>query len=132
MRAGTQRVLAPAVGLAAGMMNGSLGASGPVLGSYLHAIGLRKREFAFAISVVFATMGLLRVGLLAGLGAYTTATFALGVGLFLPAVVGQRVGFRLQGRMDARRFELAIFSVLVLAAGNLILKGAQGALGPGA
>jgi len=74
----TERILGPVVGLGAGMFNGSLGASGPVVGSYLHAIGLYKRQFAFAISSVFVLMGIVRATSLALLGAYTASTFLVG------------------------------------------------------
>jgi uncharacterized membrane protein YfcA len=123
MRAGTERWLAPVVGFAAGTMNGSLGASGPVLGSYLHAIGLRMRAFAFAISLVFAVMGAVRVLSLAALGAYDADNVLLGVSMFVPAIVGQRVGFLIQRRLSAHRFERIFLVMLVIAGVNLVLKG---------
>jgi uncharacterized membrane protein YfcA len=126
----TERALGPVVGLAAGLFNGSLGASGPVLGSYLHAIGLRKRQFAFAISSVFLLMGVFRVASLTALGAYTLVSFGTSAALFVPAVVGQQVGFAVQSRIDQRRFEIAVLALLTLSAVNLIIKGISGAGAP--
>jgi len=123
----TERMLGPIVGLGAGLFNGSLGASGPVVGSYLHAIGLYKRQFAFAISSVFVLMGVVRATSLAVLGAYTTTTFLLGASLLVPAAIGQQIGFRVQARLDHRRFELAVLALLTLSAVNLIVKGIVGA-----
>jgi uncharacterized membrane protein YfcA len=127
LRASTERKLGPVVGLAAGVFNGSLGASGPVLGTYLHAIGLHKRQFAFAISAVFLLMGVFRIASLATLGAYTLVSFATSAALFVPAALGQHVGFSVQSRIDQRRFELAVIALLTLSALNLIIKGIQGA-----
>lgn len=64
----TERRIAPAVGALAGVSNGTLGASGPILGSYLLAIGLTGRQFVFAISLTFMVMSVIRVGTLAVLG----------------------------------------------------------------
>jgi uncharacterized membrane protein YfcA len=126
----TERLLGPVIGLTAGVFNGSLGASGPVVGSYLHAIGLHKREFAFAISSVFLLMGVVRAASLAVLGAYTAASFAVSASLFVPAVVGQQIGFAVQSRIDQRRFEFAVLALLTLSALNLIVKGVAGAGAP--
>jgi uncharacterized membrane protein YfcA len=123
-------MLGPVVGFGAGMFNGSLGASGPVIGSYLHAIGLYKRQFAFAISSVFVLMGVVRATSLAVLGAYTASTFLVGASLFVPAAVGQQIGFRVQSRLDHRAFELAVLGLLTLSAVNLLVKGVAGATAP--
>lgn len=123
----TERMLGPVVGLGAGMFNGSLGASGPVVGSYLHALGLYKRQFAFAISSVFVLMGVVRATSLAVLGAYTASTFLVGASLFVPAAIGQQIGFSVQTRLDHRGFELAVLGLLILSALNLLIKGFQGA-----
>jgi uncharacterized membrane protein YfcA len=123
LRVGTERVLAPVVGLLAGTLNGSLGASGPVLGSYLHAIGLRVAAFAFAISLVFAFMGVVRVVSLAVLGAYDAINVLLGVSMLLPAVVGQRVGFVVQRRLEAARVNRLFLVLLVFSGVTLLLKG---------
>jgi uncharacterized membrane protein YfcA len=124
----TERMLGPLIGLGAGVFNGSVGASGPVVGSYLHAIGLHKRQFAFAISSVFVVMGVVRATSLAVLGAYTAASFTVSAALFVPAVVGQQIGFAVQSRIDQRRFELAVLVLLTLSAVNLIVKGIAGAV----
>ena len=55
--------MAPVAGFFSGMTNGALGASGPVAGSFLLAIGLRGREFIFGISLVFVFQAAFRIGL---------------------------------------------------------------------
>lgn len=119
----TERRIAPAVGALAGLSNGALGASGPILGSYLLALGLTGRHFVFAISLTFAVMSAIRVGTLAVLGEYTATVLILGLGLALPAWLGQRLGFWLQGRLSARAFQRVILVALLTASANLLYRG---------
>lgn len=119
----TERRIAPAVGALAGVSNGTLGASGPILGSYLLAIGLTGRQFVFAISLTFMVMSVIRLGTLAVLGAYTLTVVALGLGLAVPAWAGQRIGFWLQGRLSPRAFQRVILVALLAASANLLYRG---------
>lgn len=120
----TQRWLGPAAGFVGGVSNGTLGASGPVFGTYLTAIGLRARDFAFGISIVFFIMAVLRVGLLAGLGQYTPTILLLGVALAVPSVLVQRVGFWLKGRLPAETLYRGLLVLLLVAGANLLLRAA--------
>ena len=124
----TERRIAPAIGLVGGISNGTLGASGPVFGSYLTAIGLRGREFAFAISLSFFSMALPRIALFAVVGQYTPALVLGAVALYLPAIAAQRAGFYFQNRIDPRTLHRAVLVVLFIASVNLLWRGAQGLL----
>jgi uncharacterized membrane protein YfcA len=124
----TERGLAPIAGFVGGVSNGALGASGPVFGSYLVAIGLRGGEFVLAISSVFFAMSLIRNVVLAGLGQYTAATFGLAVILLVPSLVGQRLGFWLRGRLPALTIERAVLVLLLVASLNLLYRGIAGLL----
>ncbi len=123
-----ERFVAPVVGVTAGVSNGSLGASGPVLGSYFMAVGLEPTEFIFAAASMFITMGIVRVLGLIVLNQYTAVTLLTSLGLVIPAVAGQWVGFWLQGRLPKVVFQRVILGVLLVAGVNLMLRGAQGAL----
>lgn len=128
LRAHVERAVGPVVGVTAGVANGALGASGPVLGTYLVAIGLRGAEFAFAINLVFFTMGLVRAGVLGGLGLYTGASVLLSALLLLPSIGGQVIGLWMRGRVPAALLQRAILLALLFASVNLIWRGLQGAL----
>lgn len=119
----TERVIAPVIGVVAGVSNGALGASGPILGSYLLAIGLTGRSFVFGISLAFAVMSAIRVATLAVLGEYTVALLLLGLAVAVPAWLGQRVGFWLQGRLSAEAFQRVILVALLLTSANLLWRG---------
>jgi uncharacterized membrane protein YfcA len=126
MTGGAERRLAPLVGLVAGTTNGAVGASGPILGAYLSAIGLRGPEFAFGISLVFFGMSLVRLGTLAVLGQYTVALALAAVVLVLPSLGAQRIGFWLQRRVPVRRLYRLVLLVLLVGSLNLIWRGLVG------
>jgi uncharacterized membrane protein YfcA len=124
----TERWMGPVAGVLGGISNGALGASGPVFGTYLAAIGLRAGAFAFGISSAFFVMSVLRIGLLAALGQYTPFLLALGLGLAIPAVLGQRLGFWFRGRLSTAALYKAVLAVLFLAGANLIVRALVDAL----
>jgi hypothetical protein len=116
----TERRLAPLTGLLGGLTNSTLGASGPVFASYMAALGLRGPEFAFAISLFFFAMGILRMGLIAASGLYTLPLAAIALVVFLPAIAFQRAGFWLQGRFPARTLHRIVLVILLVAGANLL------------
>ena len=123
-----ERLFGPFAGFVSGTTNGAIGASGPVIGSFLLAIGLRAREFVFGISLVFLFQGITRGSLFLLFGQYTTPIVVTSVALLAPALVGQQVGLRLRGRLDPRMFRRVILFVLLVSSLNLVLRGLDGAL----
>jgi uncharacterized membrane protein YfcA len=119
----TQRWLGPVAGVVGGITNGALGASGPVFGTYLTAIGLRGVEFAVAISFAFFTMGILRAGLLVVLDQFTTVLIVIAATLAVPSIVVQRLGFHLQGRLPRATIYRAVLIVLTIGGLNLVWRG---------
>ena len=124
----TERRLAPVVGFVAGTTNSALGASGPVMGSYLLALGMRGREFAFGISIVFFVQALIRMGSLAVLGQYTLPLAQLSLVLLWPALLGQYLGQRYQGRVKPANFQRVLLVVLLVSAANMLIQGGRGML----
>jgi uncharacterized membrane protein YfcA len=118
------------VGTVAGITAGAVGASGPILGAFLQRAGLAPREFVFAIGSVFFAMGVLRLGTLIALGEYDSPTLLLAAVLVIPALIGQRFGFRLQGRLDREAFRRLVLIVLLCAGVGLIIRGIWGLLHP--
>ena len=120
-----QRAISPFVGLTAGVATGALGAAGPLLGTYLSAIGLRGAEFAFAMNLVFVGMGVSRATILAVLGQYTPDAIGVSALLLVPALAGQAFGFRIRGRVSAAALQRTVLVVLAIAALNLIASGLE-------
>ncbi len=115
--------LAPLAGFVGGVSNGTLGASGPVFGSYLTAIGLRGRDFAAAISGLFLSMGIARLVQLAALGQYDLRVATAAAVLLVPSVVLQRVGFWLRRRVSAASLYRGVLAILAVAGASLVIRG---------
>ena len=113
-------MLSPLVGLTAGICNGSIGVSGPVVGSYLLALDMPAASFTFTVSLMYCSMSLLRLIGLSALGEVGQAQLAMGLGLLALALVGQRVGFWLQRRISQQSFERAVLGVMLVAGVGLI------------
>lgn len=112
----------PIAGVGAGVLNGTIGVSGPVLIPYLLAIGLPAATFAYAVSVMFVCMTVLRLGGLIVTGTLVPDTALLGAALLVPALGGQRVGFLLQGRLDSVAFERIVLATLVVGGISLVAR----------
>jgi uncharacterized membrane protein YfcA len=123
-----ERVLSPAVGLFAGLINSSLGSSGPVLGPYFLALRVRPEAFIVCISAAFLEMGLVRIFTLLALQQYTWAIVAGSLALLVPTFCGQLTGFWLQPRIPRHIFERIILGLLVIAASYLMYQGILRAL----
>ena len=124
----TEQRLAPVAGFIGGTTNSALGASGPIFGSYLYAIGLSGREFAFGISVVFFIQALVRVGSFAALGQFNEFIMSMAFVLFWPSVAGQYIGQALQGRVDPKLFQRILLVLLLVSSANLMIQGVRGML----
>ena len=92
----TERTLGPFVGFGAGILNGTVGASGPILARTSMRSACAPAISRSPISSVFALMSVVRIFSIAALGAYTSASLTLGALIVVPAVVGQRIGFVIQ------------------------------------
>jgi uncharacterized membrane protein YfcA len=124
--AGWERHASPMIGVAAGAANSSVGVSGPILAMYLLAIELPKAAFAFTVAAMFASMGVLRLFTLIGMGQITPATVGLSLALCVPAAAGIRAGFWLQGRLDQRLFNRLVLGILLLTGVQPVQRGLTG------
>jgi uncharacterized protein len=123
-----ERYAAPIVGFVGGVVNGTVGASGPVLGSYMLAVGMKGREWVFAISLSFFTMSCIRVATLGIAGQYQVEIVVLGLALAVPAYFLQAAGFAVQARFSIEAFQRIVLIVLLAASVNLLWRGISQAL----
>ena len=108
--------VSPVVGLVAGIANGTLGVSGPILGSYLLSLNLAASAFAFTISSLFLAMGVVRFGSLVAVGEMNLMVATTAAALLVPALVGQLIGFRLQAAVPRETFRRVVLLVMAVAA----------------
>ncbi len=110
--AGWERLLAPPVGLAAGVMGGITNAPGTALALYFVALGMDKREFVRSIAFTFLVVKGVQ---LASLGWYGLLGWPLvlgSLGLTAAGLAGFGLGVRVQDRLDQRAFNRGVLVFL--------------------
>jgi uncharacterized membrane protein YfcA len=105
-----------------GLVQGATGAAGSVLAPYVHALGLRKQAYVFAISVLFGLFGLVQLVTLTAHGILTMDRVHEGLVACIPVAVVMPLAMRLGGRFSVRAFELLLLAVFVLMEARLIYK----------
>lgn len=113
----------PPVGLAAGVLQGATGVSGPLLATYLHGYRLEKEVYVLSISTIFQVYALVQVATLSGLGLFTMDRFVLSVLSLVPIMALLPVGARFTDRLSRRKFDLVILTLLLATAVSLIYDG---------
>jgi hypothetical protein len=118
----TARIWSPGVGLAAGVMQGAVGISGPLVAAWIHAYRLPPNAFVFSVTLLFLLSGgtqlavLLCNGMLAG----TRLWIALAA---IPLVLGSiPLGARLRDELDSERFDRAVLATLLLSGASLVVR----------
>ena len=120
---GVTRYTSAPVGLAAGMLQGATGASGPVLATYLHGYRLDKEVYVISITTIFQVFAFVQATSLLVVGLYTTELFALSLLSLVPIMAMLGVGVRITERISRRTFDLVVLAVLVATAVKLIYDG---------
>ena len=129
MAASRERAIGPFVGFVSGATNGALGASGPVIGSFLLAIGLRGRRSSSSRSPWCSSCrGSSAARSSRSTGSTRSRSSWPRWPSSCPALIGQQVGLRLRGRVDAKMFQRILLTVLLISSVNLLLRGLDGAL----
>ena len=116
-RVGPQRSrrLAPAVGGIAGVFQGAVGISGPIVGAWIHSYRLSRGAHILSVTSLFFITGLTQLVVLVGSGELSgrvTATLLA----CIPVFAAIPIGTRLRDSVSVRGFDLAIVGMLVISA----------------
>lgn len=109
-------------GAAAGLLQATVGVSGPIVGMYYLNRTDTRSSFIFHITVVFAVMGLVRSATLVSLGEFTTPRLIISVVIALFAVALRTIGFSLGERIDREHFRKVVMAILALSLVPLLAK----------
>lgn len=113
---------APVVGGVAGLMQGAVGVSGPVVAAWYHSYRLPKQAYVFTVTLIFGVSGGVQLAVLAATGAFD-ADLALASALaFVPVLAMIPVGTALRARLGGVAFERAVLAVLLASALALVLR----------
>ena len=111
----SSRRLAPALGGVAGVFQGAVGISGPIVGSWIHSYRLPRGAHILSVTSLFFITGLAQLIVLIGSGdlaGRVTATLLACV----PVFAAIPIGTRLRNSVSVRGFDLAIVGMLMISA----------------
>lgn len=123
MSEATVRRTAPGVGLLGGVLQGVSGFSGPLIGTYVHALRLPREAYIFAVSVLFMLFATVQLLTMLPAGMMTGPRMLQALAALPPSLAGVAVGIRLGRRMEAVVFERAITLVMALIGLRLLWAG---------
>jgi uncharacterized membrane protein YfcA len=118
----TSRRWSPLVGGLAGVMQGAVGVSGPVVAAWLHGYRLDREAQVFSVTLLFLVSGVAQVIFLLGAGAYTTDRVVASTLVLIPVLVMIPIGTRVRDRLSGPGFDRAVLAVLVVSAVALLAR----------
>lgn len=110
----------PSVGLAAGVLQGSTGISGPLLTVYLHSLRLARQVFVVSLVTMFLVLAIVQTVMLVSLGLYDWPRLTQSVLALLPIMIVLVLGTRYAHRVSSRSFDRWITALLMIFAAKLI------------
>ena len=120
------RRASPGIGLITGVMQGAVGVSGPIIGSWLYAYRLPRDAYIFGLSVLFLVSGLAQITSLASIGTYDSdRLIAAAVGLG-PVLAVLPAGEYLRARLSGPQFDRAVLALLAASGATLVVRAFTG------
>jgi uncharacterized membrane protein YfcA len=117
------RKTSPPVGLAAGVLQGATGISGPLVSTYLHGYRLQKEAYVLSICTVFQVYAVVQAVTLGAVGLYTADLLALSLLSLVPTTALLPLGARAINRLSRRTFDYVVLTLLVASAIKLVYDG---------
>jgi uncharacterized protein len=112
--------LALPAGLAAGVLQGASGLSGPAALTYLSALRLGREGFAGTISLLFLVLGIIQLPSLLALGIVDAPGLAISFAAVLPVALGMVVGNRFGRNISPEVFNNVVLVLLGLLTVKLV------------
>jgi uncharacterized membrane protein YfcA len=117
----TSKRLAPFVGTTAGLLQGAIGISGPVVGSWIHSYRLERRAHIFSVTTMFTLAGVSQLAtfLVRGDldGRWTVALLGC-----IPALATIPLGERLRDRFSSEGFDRFIVATIAVTVTALAIR----------
>lgn len=119
---GVKRRARVPVAALAGLGQGSIGISGPVVAPWYQGHGYRREAFMYANSFVFFTTGVAQILGLTVNGAWTSDRWSGVIAASVAVALVQPLGVRVGKRLDQGGFERAVTLVLGVAVVSLVVR----------
>jgi len=116
------RRASPVVGVAIGVMQGSIGVSGPIVATWMHGYRLAPRTYVHAVTFIFGVTGLAQIVVLAAQRQFTSDRLIGAAVAAVPVAIATPLGIRLRSRLAGPTFERIVLIVLVVSAVSLLVE----------
>jgi uncharacterized membrane protein YfcA len=120
------RIASPPVGLAAGVLQGATGISGPLLTMYLHSLRLSREAFVASIATMFLVLASVQTVTLIVLGLYDAPRVGQSLMALIPIAIMMAVASRYARQLSTKLFDRWIIVLLAVFAIRLIYEGLMG------
>jgi uncharacterized membrane protein YfcA len=118
--------ISPLIGFACGLIQGSAGASGPIVTTYLVSTKFSRDGFLFAINAIFFALDWTQFASLQQLHMTTAAIWQTSLAVLVLVFVGLGIGLVIQKRIDDQIFKRAVLVMLACAAVGLVIRALRG------
>jgi uncharacterized protein len=118
--------IGPLIGFACGIIQGSAGASGPIVTTYLVSSQLSRDGFLFSINAIFCVLDWTQFVSLQQLHLTTPAIWTSSLVIVVLVFAGIGFGLAIQKRIDDVIFRRAVLVMLSFAAIGLVIRAARG------
>ena len=117
------RLTSAPVGLAAGVLQGATGISGPLVSTYMHGYRLEKEVYVLSITTVFQVYAVVQALTLAAVGLYTPSLLGVSLLSLVPIMTLLPLGTHFTNRLSRRTFDRVVLVLLLASAIKLIYDG---------
>jgi len=118
----TTRRWAPLAGATAGVMQGAVGISGPIVAMWFHGYRLGKDAYVFSITLLFLLAGVAQLLVLMVGGELDRERLGASGLALVAAMMMIPIGTRLRGRLHGRTFEHLVMVLLGVSAVSLLVR----------
>ena len=118
----TTRRGAPFVGVVAGLAQGAIGVSGPVVATWVHGYRLAARAYVHSVTLVFGVTGLAQAVVLVVQGQFTAQRLLGSLVAAVPMVAATLIGLRLRPRLAGPTFDKVVLGVVSFSAVALLFQ----------
>lgn len=113
---------APIAGSLAGVCQGAIGVSGPIVTPWFLSLDRGRDVFVFSVAFTFGITGLVQVAVAGINNLYTATTLAVGLGIIPLVALTVPVGARIRQRISTDAFEKFVIALLTVSGLALLLR----------
>lgn len=110
----------PLAGLVAGLAQGAVGVSGPIVATWMHGYRLPVRVYIYSVTLIFGVTGAVQLAILVAQGKVTGELFLGALVASVAVLVCTPIGVRFRNRLAGATFDRIVLGVLVVSAVSLV------------